>query len=431
MKRETGKILAVMIVFLLLLSIGCEAAAVKMLPPTQYDTDNPLTVEQMRQDLDFLEAWLAENHVNAWHSISKVTFHSELEKVKSRLDGMTRTQFEYEILKLVALIGDAHTAASLGRLYTGNRREFTFEAMSFDDGWYITKIDKEHGAYLGCRIDQINGFDRKQITKMVVPYISTETDAWTQYEMSKYINNWDILYLAGVVDTEAVPLTLSKDGKIEEVLFTSMQHAEAYDLDYITLLTHDEYKEIETGITNEYYRYIEYDDLLFVQYNVCKNTANNNMTHFVAKLDEKQSEKNYKNIVVDLRYNSGGNSDVIDPLMTFIADFVHAGGKAYVLIGEMTFSSGIWAMVDLQPYATAVLGKPTGGGVNHFGDVKAAVTLENSGIYIGCSTRWIQKTKEPGVASGQPDITVKHTFEDYFNGIDPELAAVRELISDQ
>jgi len=427
-KRMLGFIAAAM-ALVLLFSAGCETTTIQALPATQFDTDNELTVEQMRQDLDYLEQWLDYNHIDAWHRISRDDFHAEIEALEEKLDGMTRTQFEYEIVRLAALIGDAHTSAALESIYKGYRREISYEVKSFDDGWYIVRTDIDHKECLGWRIDKINGFNREQITEKLKPYISTETESWMQYKLSSSINNWDILYLCGVVNTETVTLTLSKDGKTKKVQYTAKPHLDIYNLTYVTLSTMDGYTEIETGINNEYYRYIEYDDLLFVQYNVCKNSTTYNMTNFVSKLEVKQAEKNYRNLVIDLRYNTGGSSNVIDPLCEFADDFVKSGGNLYVLIGEMTFSSGVWAVISLSAYNPVFIGKPTGGGINHYGSVDATVRLDNSGVYIGCSTKWFQILADSEIASGMPDIVAEHTFGDYFNGVDPELAVVRKLIS--
>jgi len=427
MRKKGMKILAAAMALVLLLSTGCET--VIALPATEYDTKNALTVEQMEQDLDYLEAGLEYYHADAWHSISKENFEAEITELEGRLEDMTRTQFQYEVARLVALIGDAHTTASFDDDYAEYLRELAFSIKDFDDGWYIVKTDGDHSQYLGWRIDKIGKYDREQITGMIKSYFSTETEAWTQYKMIGYVNHWDVLYLAGVVDSETVTLTLSKDGETETTVYTALPYTECNDLSYQTLSALDGYTEVETGKSSEYYRDVEFDDFLFVQYNVCQNMSSCSMTAFAGDLAAIQAEKNYQTLVIDLRYNVGGSSSVITPLCEFADAFVEGGGKLYVLIGERTFSSGIFALESLRAYNPILIGTPSGGGENHYGEATGTFTLSNCGMTIYCATKWFHVFADAAVSSAVPDITAAHTFEDYFNGIDPELAIVRKLIS--
>lgn len=120
---------------------------------------------------------------------------------------------------------------------------------------------------------------------------------------------------------------------------------------------------------------------------------------------------------------------MISPLCGFADAFVKAGGNFYLLVGEKTFSSGMLAVTSMRQYNPLMIGIPTGGGENHYGNIEKTVELKNSGIKVSCATRWIQVLADPIVSSAFPDILVKHTFEDYFNGVDPELEIVKRLAS--
>ncbi|WP_262493747.1 S41 family peptidase [Niastella koreensis] len=62
-------------------------------------------------------------------------------------------------------------------------------------------------------------------------------------------------------------------------------------------------------------------------------------------------------------------------------------GKLIVLIGKLTFSSAIMNAIELKRGTNAILvGEPTSGSVNHYGEVRA-FRLPHTKIIIGYSTR--------------------------------------------
>lgn len=59
-----------------------------------------------------------------------------------------------------------------------------------------------------------------------------------------------------------------------------------------------------------------------------------------------------RKFVIDLRFNSGGDSGVVNPL---VHGLKQRGLKVYALVGRDTFSSAFWTAQDLKRKANAVL----------------------------------------------------------------------------
>lgn len=70
----------------------------------------------------------------------------------------------------------------------------------------------------------------------------------------------------------------------------------------------------------------------------------------------------YQNIIIDLRYNSGGNSEVIRPLEKplFFHSFNVDNVQFYILIGGRTFSSATIAATDFKKttIGNSIFGRP-------------------------------------------------------------------------
>jgi C-terminal processing protease CtpA/Prc len=121
-------------------------------------------------------------------------------------------------------------------------------------------------------------------------------------------------------------------------------------------------------------------------------------------------------LVVDLRFNGGGNSTVIRPLVQALKS--RRAIKVYTLVGRYTFSSGFMAALDLQKQNGAVLvGEAMGQRPNTYGDIRP-LKLPNSGLTAWYCTKYFRLVADSDPPSIQPDVTVVLSASDYFAGRD-------------
>jgi hypothetical protein len=92
----------------------------------------------------------------------------------------------------------------------------------------------------------------------------------------------------------------------------------------------------------------------------------------------------------------------------------------FVLIGKQTFSSAIMNAVDLKRNTQATLvGEPTSGSINHYGEVRG-FHLPHSRIIIGYSTRYWENW--PGHDGPLlPDVVIGYSKKNSMRGIDEAL----------
>jgi len=129
--------------------------------------------------------------------------------------------------------------------------------------------------------------------------------------------------------------------------------------------------------------------------------------------------------VFDLRYNSGGNSLqgtlFIEKIMRHPK--ILKGIPVFVLIGRKTYSSAIINVMDFKKYSNVTLiGEETAGKPNHFGEVRK-FTLPNSGLTVGYSTKYFQRTSG-NENTIKPDVEILLSISDFVKGIDPLLEYV-------
>jgi C-terminal processing protease CtpA/Prc len=123
-------------------------------------------------------------------------------------------------------------------------------------------------------------------------------------------------------------------------------------------------------------------------------------------------------IIVDLRYNGGGNSLVLRPFLKALEE--RPDLDVTTLIGRQTFSSALMNAIQLDEAGATLIGEPTGGRPNHYGEVRP-FRLPNSGLPIFYATRYFRELEDRDPASLEPDIAVDPTIEDQLAGRDAVL----------
>ncbi len=135
-------------------------------------------------------------------------------------------------------------------------------------------------------------------------------------------------------------------------------------------------------------------------------------------------------MIVDLRNNGGGSDGVIMPLYYLLSEKHDQDGLAlYTLIGDKTFSSALINAVEFKQAGAVLVGTPTGGSVDHFGEV-SSFTLPHSGIAVQYSNSFfdlgslLDAAKPYDTESLPPDIEAPQTLSDYLSGKDTAVETV-------
>nr|HEV7954777.1 hypothetical protein [Candidatus Acidoferrales bacterium] len=129
--------------------------------------------------------------------------------------------------------------------------------------------------------------------------------------------------------------------------------------------------------------------------------------------------------IVDLRFNQGGNSNVIKPLESGLKSrkALSAQGHLFALIGPSTFSSGLLAATDFDNDLHAVLiGEPSGEKPNSYGEIRI-LTLPNSQIRTTYCTKFFRLMKNGDPAALEPKVLMKPSIADFLSGRDPVMDA--------
>ena len=370
-------------------------------------------------DLNMLCDTLEKNHYNLYANVSEEEFQAEREKIARQTAKMSDEEFYWSVCHLISLIGDAHTMAYV----SGDFMEvLPWSIRKFDEGWFILGVDKTHEEYLGTRVTAINDVPIDEAVERARQVVSYEADSWLWQQVPNVLTwNSSLEYLDIVDHDEPVQVTVEAAAGTEETFelptYDNWDEAEQEMCDFQRESTPRTAKQDAI-----YWSTAPDESTYFIQYNVCAG-GDPSMPEFAQQV-QADLESGYQNIIFDLRYNNGGNDQIILPLKNVVINACNKQGEKchlYVLTGWNTFSAGVDAAAGFQTSNaenTTFVGQPTGGSLQTGGNL-LEISMDSVPFAVTCALDYFEILGQKG--SLVPDYIVPQTFEQYAKGEDPEI----------
>ncbi len=333
---------------------------------------------ELKEDVEFLEKKLLEIHPNPFKYLKKEDFFAYTRELKNTKKTMSIYEFGMKLMILLARIRDGHIEMGYSDDVQGPLScPVRFEYIT--DGYYVVGASKEYKELLGAKLLFINDYSMGEVEKMLLPIITIENEVSLRYYLAKKLEEPRVLNYFGVTNGDHYILELEKDSKVTTVEMTAIHHN---DVNLIHI--NETIKELDwTLLKKDTYWIKDLPDLdaVYFQYNECEEIEGYKMSEVVGGI----KRYNRKRLIIDLRDNIGGNSDVLNPLIRYIKK--NKGISVYVLVGVKTYSSAIYNLVQLSRLDNVVtLGEIPHGNPTHYGEPDG-FRLPNSRIEVFSSTR--------------------------------------------
>jgi len=349
-------------------------------------------------------------------------FDADLASITEAIPKLTDAEI---FLRLMKLIASAHIGHNTIQLPTGmgflNRLPVDFHW--FSDGLAVSAATSDHTALLGAKVLGIGGRKPEQFLDDVTPYLSFENDTERHAESTNLMTARGVLLHFGMIGPDGnVSLQLEKaSGESVTVSLPLVDRraqrigiSEGLHIPAVLYRSHP----------NSWYwsEYLPDSQTLFIQYNRCQNDSSHHFADVSKQALADADSHTVKRVVIDLRFNGGGDSSVINPLKSGLASRLKSLGRIYVLIGPDTFSSGVQNAEELHKDLSATLvGEATGGMPGGYGEV-GLLTLPNSKLVVRFTTKHFGP-KDGGINTLKPDIPVPVRLADFIAGHDPAFEA--------
>lgn len=380
-------------------------------------------VEAWRQDVAYLVRELPRLHVNAFHSTDRATWAAAVAALEADLDTLSDDEIMVRLLALAALVGDGHTEFQAAPLYGGTT--YPIRLTKLQEDWVVWSAAADHADLVGARLRHVDGTPVDALAVLLTPLVSADNDAQRQAILPGLLTAPPIVAALGIVADANAPQFTFTDINGETV--TRGLSPVAVDPQFAGWVSMRERFPVEPpplALTHPELWYwaepLPDSNALFFQYDVCADMEGRPFAPFAQELFATVDGQGLTRVIVDLRANGGGDSRIFKPFLDGMA--ARPNLEVYALIGRNTFSSALMNAIELQQRGAVLVGEPTGGRPNHYGEVRA-FTLPNSGLRVRYATRYFRMLRDADPPALEPDIATPITLENQIAGIDAALTA--------
>ena len=302
----------------------------------------------------------------------------------------------------------------------------------------VTEARKDLVEWLGARVVAVGGRPLKSALAALAPLVASDGDdaAALRWKSPGFLVTAEILAARKLVASpEAVTLTLEREGRRTEVTMNPEPNPKRAFDGKDTPFDPASWRELQprTGQLPPRWRFrrlpwafeaMDQGRTLYLAFNKVADTEEETFEAFCGRLFQAGSDAD--RLVVDLRWNTGGNGTLIWPLLEGVRAhprFSKPGGLV-VLIGPHTFSAGMMVAVKLEQTGVATfIGEPTSASPNHFGDTTLVTLPHHQIALIHSGTYWQLSHPEDRRSHIQPHRSVRPRLKDFLVGVDTALAS--------
>ena len=422
----------------------------------QISADTVMTKEEMKIDLDYLIDTLRDVHpktVNGFNEEQSKIIKKAYEKIQ---EPMTAGEFYFVLNEIICSLKDAHTMIWINT--TKEDKIIDLPIVWLKNGIYVTEntdILKK-----GDKVVSIGGKTESELLLDLKKIIPAENFQWVKVMEKINITKEPFLNYLKLIDNEHVDIVVQRNNKKITVKLPLINQTESVKQSNKLWVSYTIDTKNSLGV-------FRLDKCIYND--VYKKTLEN--------FFKEVAKNNIRNIAIELRKNTGGNSQIINEFMRYVdideylfytgdirfskqaseqrgyirksgyksysnrtivnkkvsnKDLIY-NGKLYVLTSSYTFSSANWfAVVIRDNNLGIIIGEPTGNQPSSYGDI-LKFQLPVSGFKFSVShKKWIRPNVDNDPEDSlYPDVEVYTTIEDILNERDPQIEELIKIVKEK
>ena len=381
-------------------------------------------------DINYLQKKLTDHDIKFYYSdTSRIKFNGQLNQLKKEIKHLDDNEIEIRLAQIVASLGEAHT--NFGELNNPGSI-YPVATEWFDEGLFVLKTDKKYEQILGTKLTMINNIKINDIISKVDTLIPHENEQWLKVQEPSFLINPLILKYFKITNGNDAVFTFTDLNNKAFNVKISPESSNSINITSVKSIIKD-IPLCFDGNNFYWYKYLPESKLFYFQYNTCedkedlqKMSPNDSTINELPSLSDVSDEihklakaNKITKIVVDMRFNTGGNSEPGSKFANSLEDLNNHNIKFYVIVGKMTFSSAVQNTIEMKDILNVeIIGENTGGCPNSYGD-RRSDKLPNSGIEFTYCTRLFTNPLYKNTVT--PDVKVKNSIYDYMNGTDSAM----------
>jgi hypothetical protein len=386
-----------------------------------------------RSDLDYLVKEAQRVHAHPGRPADSPEFIEAAQKLRLALPDLTNDQVLAQMMRLVAILNDGHSALygpGQDSKLSFEHRVLPFKFYLFPEGLHIIDGAEEWVEYSGSRVVRFGGLPAEEVLSRLSEYRGVDNEmSWTWMGPQFYVRRLALLQEVGVkVEAGAVELTLETlDLEMQVLTVRGGEYPLIRKLRPFPLRIEEEPLYLSKVDTHYWMESMPEHGALYVQFNQVRNAATETIEQFSDRLRAALRDQKATTLIVDVRHNNGGNNTLVRPLVRAMIEFDMQSPKhrTFVFMGRNTFSAAQNFINRVERWVDATfVGEASSSCPNFVGEENEVVLPYSrvhgsiSNLYWQDSDPWDQR---PWI---KPNLPVALSIEEYINGIDPVLELV-------
>jgi tetratricopeptide (TPR) repeat protein len=367
--------------------------------------------------------------------ISEEEFDRQVARLDRDIPALSDAQVLVAMLKLVRHLDDGHAGVWPPDKHDELSRMLPVDFFLFTEGLFVIAAGPGHEKLLGARVEKIGDLTVEEAITALDPIIVRDNEQQVTFKITALLRSTAVLQGLGIIDDLAgATLTICADGTREQITLAAEpgeSRLYRYPPDWTELPDtvpgnprplHLRHRDLPY-----WFEYLPAADLVYFQYNAVRNHPAETFAAFCDRLFGFIAERRPARLVLDVRWNGGGNTFLSQALLHHLigCPAINHHGALFVIIGRLTFSAAQNTVTAIDRETSAIfVGEPTGSRPNFIGE-SIWFELPYSKVRANAADLFWQTSwpddHRPWVA---PDIYTPPTFDAYRRNRDPAMDAI-------
>ena len=369
-------------------------------------------------------------------AISQKEFDDSVRKLNDAIPRLSDGQVLVGMMRLLKSLGDGHTGILRPPAQPDYALALPLQFYLFKEGLFIIGADPQHKDLLGAQVVRFGTHSIEEVMNALDPVISRDNELWPSQIGPYRMRSLPLLSALGVApDIHRISLDIvdAAGQRRTAIVDAEASHPDIWNefpadwLTYAQTLGTPLPLYLKNTRSSYWFEYDSSSKIVYFQFNRVLNDKNESLAAFSERLFQFIKEHDVSKLVIDMRWNNGGNTFFSRPLLNRIirSDKVNQPGKLFVIIGRRTFSAAQNTATFFERYTNATfVGEPTGSSPNFVGE-ETPFSLPYSKIVANVSDLyWESSWPQDHRKWIAPQIYVPPTFAAYRANRDPALEAI-------
>ena len=376
-------------------------------------------------------------------------------------DAMTREQFLLGILRIAAFADNGHDMESGAGDAWWPEARLPVRMLWFPQGWVVARADAANGDLLGARVLGIDDLPPAEVFGRLRDYCGG-VDAYRRWNLERLVEKQGLLHAAGLArHADRLSLTLQlpdgrhirrtlkfvpkgalPEGQISERVWSPAPWPGETEKGWRAFAAQHTPLYLEDGA--HLFRVVRIPELeaLFIQMRVHFDMDGETVADFRQKVDAAIAADHPRHLIVDLRFDTGGNIDLTREWQRSLPGRIP--GRVYVLVGPYTFSAGIVAAAAFKhdaPAQVRIVGEGVGDRLRWWSEGEDVCLPDShyclhltTGLWDlvhGCAEHpsCYGDKYDARVADLAPELDAPITLASWLSGRDPGMEAIERDLS--